>query len=82
MAHCLVLLTLDHKVLGLNPAGGRFQLMHQGNALYSFYPLKPHFYTVKLGFTGVFINFLISAQKHAVLTSAHNLCFGQKYEKI
>ena len=28
------------------------------------YPLKPHFHTVKLGFTGVYINFLISAQKH------------------
>ena len=25
-------------------------------------PLKPHFYTVKVGFTGVYINFLISAQ--------------------
>ena len=25
--------------------------------------LKPHFYTVKLGFTGVHINFLISAEK-------------------
>ena len=25
-------------------------------------PLKPHFYTVKLGFTGVYIIFLISAQ--------------------
>ena len=32
--------------------------------LYSFDPLKPHFYTVKLGFTGVYNNFLISAQKH------------------
>ena len=32
--------------------------------LYSFDPLKPHIYTVKLGFTGVYINFLISAQKH------------------
>ena len=30
--------------------------------LYSFDPLKPHFYTVKLGFTGVYIVFLISAQ--------------------
>ena len=61
--------------------------------LYSFDPLKPHFYTVKLGFTGVYINFLISAQKHrlwvlvrtaslaeAILTSTHNLCFEQKYE--
>ena len=25
-------------------------------------PLKPHFHTVKLGFTGVYIIFLISAQ--------------------
>ena len=31
--------------------------------LYSFDPLKRHFYTVKLGFTGVYIIFLISAQK-------------------
>ena len=30
--------------------------------LYNFDPLKPHFYKVKLGFTGVYINFLISAQ--------------------
>ena len=32
--------------------------------LYSFDPLKPHFNTVKLGFTGVYIIFVISAQKH------------------
>ena len=31
--------------------------------LYNFDPLKPHFYIVKLGFTGVCIIFLISAQK-------------------
>ena len=31
--------------------------------LYKFDPLKPHFYIVKLGFTGVYIIFLISAQK-------------------
>ena len=31
---------------------------------YNFDPLKPHFYIVKLGFTGVYIIFLISAQKH------------------
>ena len=30
--------------------------------LYNFDPLKPQFYIVKLGFTGVFITFLISAQ--------------------
>ena len=32
--------------------------------LYNFDPLQPHFYIVKLGFTGVCIIFLISAQKH------------------
>ena len=60
--------------------------------LYNFDPLKPHFYIVKLRFTGVYIIFLISAQNidcgysleplgEAVLTSTHNLCFEQKYEK-
>ena len=32
--------------------------------LYNIDPLKPHFYIVKLGFTGVYIIFHISAQKH------------------
>ena len=32
--------------------------------LYNFDPLKPHFHIVKLGFTGVYIIFVISAQKH------------------
>ena len=32
--------------------------------LYNFDPLKPHFYIVKLGYTRVYIIFLISAQKH------------------
>ena len=36
--------------------------------LYNFDPLKPHFYTVKLRFTGVCIIFLISAQKHRLGT--------------
>ena len=30
--------------------------------LYRFDPLEPHFYIVKLGFTGVYIIFLISAE--------------------
>ena len=30
--------------------------------LYKFDPFKPHFYIVKLGFTGVYIIFLIPAQ--------------------
>ena len=37
--------------------------------LYNFDPLKPHFYIVTLGFTGVYIIFLISAQKHRLLYS-------------
>ena len=56
--------------------------------LYNFDPLKPHLYIEKLGFTGVYIIFLISAQKHiswalceAVLTITHSLYFEQKYEK-
>ena len=40
--------------------------------LYNFDPLKLHFYLVKLGFI---------ALGEAVLTSTHNLCFEQKYEK-
>ena len=32
--------------------------------LYNVDPLKSHFCIVKLGFTGVYISFLISAQKH------------------
>ena len=32
-------------------------------SLYNFDPLKPHFYIVKLGFIGVYIIFLIFAQK-------------------
>ena len=32
--------------------------------LYNFDPLKPHFYIVKLGFTGIYIIFLIFAQNH------------------
>ena len=56
--------------------------------LYSFDPLKLHFYMIKLGFT----SFLISAQKHRLWYSLepplrggsneyHNLCLEQKYEK-
>ena len=50
--------------------------------LYNFDPLKPHFYIVKLGFTGVYIIFLISVYlSEAVLMSTLNLCFEQKHEK-
>ena len=57
-----------------------------------FDPLKPHFYIVKLGFTGVCIIFLISVQntgcgysleppRRGGSNEYHNLCFQQKYEK-
>ena len=56
--------------------------------LYKFDPLKPHFYIVKLGLTGVYIILLIVAQNHRLWIlvrtaspSTHNLCFEQKYEK-
>ena len=58
--------------------------------LYNFDPLKPHFYTVKLGFTGVYIIFLFLLKNidcgyllelPRLLMSAHNLCFVQKCEK-
>ena len=52
--------TSDHKDLEVqdsNPA------LLTKTYLYNFYPLKPHFYIVKLGFTGVYIIFLISAHK-------------------
>ena len=56
--------------------------------LYNFDPLKPQFYIVKLGFTGVYIIFLILLKKHrlwilvrTVLTSTHNLCFEQECGK-
>ena len=38
------------------------QLNITKTCLYNVKPLKPHLYTVKLGFTGVYIIFLISAK--------------------
>ena len=61
--------------------------------LYKFDPLKPHFYIVKLGLTGVYIIFLISAQKHRLWVLVRTASsrqfkqvttiyvFEQKYEK-
>ena len=41
-----------------------YVVIHHENRPIYFDPLKPHFYIVKLGFTGVYIIFLIFAQKH------------------
>ena len=54
-------------------------------------PLTPHFYRIKLEFTGVYIFFLFFALKQrlwvlvsheAVLTCIHNQCFEQNKENI
>ena len=52
--------------------------------LYNFDPLKPHFYIVKLGFTGVYIIFLISAQKHRlwVLVRTASLFLSRNMKNI
>ena len=50
--------------------------------LYNYDPLKPHFYIVKLGLTGIDIIFLICAQKHRLwVSNTHNIRFEQKFEK-
>ena len=60
--------------------------------LYNFDPLKPHFYIVKLGFTGVYIFFFLLLKnidcgysleppQRGSSNVYHNLCFEQKYEK-
>ena len=50
--------------------------------LYNFDPLKPHFYIVKLGFAGVYIIFVISAENIDCGYSLEppHLCFQPKYE--
>ena len=47
--------------------------------LYNFDPLKPRFYKVKLGFTRVYIIFLISAQKHGLWVLIRNQGSSNKY---
>ena len=72
---------------------GKYEHIITKTYLYTFDPLKLHFYIVKLGFTGVYIMFSLFLLKirdcrysleppsRGVLTSTHNLCFEQKYEK-
>ena len=63
---CLFVLSLGvfDNLRSLIVAHTVFYLIITKTRLYSFDPLKPHFYTGKLGFTGVYIIFLISAKKH------------------
>ena len=48
--------------------------------LHNFDPLKPHFYIVKLGFTGVCIIFLISAQRVPTIYVVEQKC--EKYQNF
>ena len=61
-------------------------------SLHKFDPLKPHFYIVKLGFTGVYIVLFISAHnidfgysleppRRDGSNEYHNLCFEHQFEK-
>ena len=66
-----------------------FLLKHYGNPLPSrkhayiiFDPLKPHFCIVKLGFTGVYIIFLISAQKHRLWVLVRTIRSMKKYQSF
>ena len=49
------------KIFSLYFCGKNFSIITK-TCLYNSDPLKPHFYIAKLGFTGVYIIFLISAQ--------------------
>ena len=61
---CLGLFALPLEVIGSYVLWLWLFLHITKTCLYNFDPLKPQFYIVKLGFTGVYIIFLISAQKH------------------
>ena len=57
----------------------------QKTYLHNFDPLKPHFYIVQLEFTGVYIIFLSSAQKHRlwvlVRTASSALLYVKRLKK-
>ena len=66
--------------------------MHASEVAWNFDPIKPHFYIIKLGFTGVYIIFLfllrnidggcsLEPPRRDGSNEYHNLCFEQKFEK-
>ena len=59
-------------------AGSKYSIAK--TCLYNADPLKPKLYIVKLGFTGVYIIFLISAQKHRLCYSLEPPRRGGSYE--
>ena len=83
LAFCKIELCLSWCWRGLGMVAGRNITKTR---LYNFDPLKPYFYTVKLGFRGVYVIFLIFAQKHRLwvyiifLISAQNIDCGYSLE--
>ena len=74
-----------------SPVGRRIQMSHRGrqkevyhheNMLYKFDSRKPHFYIVKLGFTGVYIIFHISARNIDCGYSLEPPCQGGSNEYL
>ena len=61
-AGCTSILFITKTFLYFDPLKPHFYMYITKICLYKFDPLKPHFYIVKLGFTGVYIIFLISVQ--------------------
>ena len=81
----------QNKLTFIEKCRGKKKSIFTKTRLYNFYHLKSHLYIVKLGFTGIYIIFLIwlknidrwlslEPPRRAALTSTHNLCFKQKYE--
>ena len=62
-SHFKVLLRISYPICGAI-TGTESEKNIRKTRQYNVDPLKPHFYIVKLGFTGVYIILLISAQKH------------------
>ena len=55
---------------------------HHKQYLFNSDPLKPHFYIVKLRFTGLYIISLILKNIDCGYSLELPLCFEQKYEKM
>ena len=67
---CLYLaLRLDGRVVSTPSFGSQGHITK--TCLYNFDPLKPHFY-IKLGFSWIYIIFLIFAQKHKLWVLVRN----------
>ena len=54
----------SHRAVSARKSYGARAASIMKTCLYNFDPLKSHFYIVKLGYTRIYIIFLISAQKH------------------